>query len=148
MIHVYQSIMSSCQGMFYNVSFTKYGASSTKSTRFPVTNEMFATFLKETAYTPVAWQNGNGNHLGQCHYIWFVWCSSKAARVAMVVKNWRMSTQGDSGNFLKHWNCSGACAMPPSIAKQPVVFAPRHFVPTDDAMTHLYIHIYIYDSII
>ena len=59
----------------------------------------------------------------------------------MVVKNWRMSTQGDSGNFLKHWNCSGACAMPPSIAKQPVVFAPRHFVPTDDAMTHLYIHL-------
>ena len=49
--------------------------------KFPVTNEMFATFLKETAYTP-----------------------------------------GDSGNFLKHWNCSGACAMPPSIAKQPVVF--------------------------
>lgn len=66
----------------------------------------------------------------------------------MVVKNWRMSTQGDSGNFLKHWNCSGACAMPPSIAKQPVVFAPRHFVPTDDAMTHLYIHIYIYMTLL
>lgn len=60
----------------YNVSINNLWVD-----KFPVTNEMFANFLKESSYTP-----------------------------------------GDSGNFLKHWNCKWPCTMPPSIAKEPVVF--------------------------
>ena len=62
--------------------------------RFPVTNELFASFLKATSYVP-----------------------------APVLKSpRRFMVEGDAGNFLKHWNCSQPCVMPPGIAKQPVVF--------------------------
>ena len=91
---------------------------------------MFANFLKESSYTPAAWLDVfNWRRKGIGMWRWYgvamaLGCP-KLVIVAMscnVLNVDVLQTQGDSGNFLKHWNCKWPCTMPPSIAKEPVVF--------------------------